>query len=280
MDAPMSAAVSSPSSADIELRLLLEAIYLRFHHDFRRYSRASIRRRVVAALPRLGCATISALQEKVLHEPAAFEKLLCLLTVQVSDMFRDPAYFRVFRERIVPELRTYPSVKIWVPGCSAGEEVHSLAIVLHEEKLLERATIYGTDINPNALEKAAAGVYPVDRIATFSANHLAAGGKRSLSEYYTSKYGSAIFDRSLRKHLVFSEHSLATDDVFAEVQIVSCRNVLIYFDRELQDRALGLFEKALCRRGFLGLGTKESIGFTRRPQTFHAFAADERWYQR
>jgi chemotaxis protein methyltransferase CheR len=268
------------SSSDIELRLLLEAIYLRFHYDFRNYSKASLRRRITSALPRFQCATISALQEKLVHQPETFTALLRFLTVQVSDMFRDPAYFRVFRERIVPELRTYPSLKIWVPGCSAGEEVYSLAIVLREEGLLDRTLIYGTDINPEALAKAEAGVFPIDRMATFSENYNLAGGDRSLSSYYTAAYGSALFDRTLRSNIVFSDHSLATDGVFAEVHVVSCRNVLIYFDRELQDRAFGLFASALCRSGFLGLGSKETLGFSPHDRSFKPYARDERWYRR
>jgi chemotaxis protein methyltransferase CheR len=267
-------------AADIEVRLLLDAIYSRYHYDFRSYAMASIRRRIAAALPKLGCATISSLQEKVLHEPAALNALLHFLTVQVSDMFRDPPFFRALREHIVPELETYPSLKVWVAGCSAGEEVYSWAITLAEVGLLERTILYATDINPDALAKAEAGLYPLDRIATFSDNYRLAGGKRSLSEYYTAAYGNAAFSRSLRARIVFSDHSLATDNVFAEVQVVSCRNVLIYFDRALQDRAVGLFADSLCRRGFLGLGARESLQFTAHAGAFRGSPWKEKWYQR
>jgi len=265
---------------DIELQLLLEAIYLRFRYDFRCYSMASLKRRVARALDEFGCATISGLQERVLHDPAVFPQMLQFLTVQVSDMFRDPAYFKTLRERIVPFLQTYPSLKLWVAGCSSGEEVYSLAILLREEGLAERTMIYATDINGEALRRAEAGVYPLDRVAAFTENHRLSGGRGSLSNYYTAAYGSAVFDRSLLKRVVFSDHSLATDHVFAEVQLISCRNVLIYFDRTLQDRAVGLFKEALCRRGFLGLGSKESLHSSAHAPDFVDFANTDRWYQR
>jgi chemotaxis protein methyltransferase CheR len=265
---------------DIELQLLLEAIYLRFRYDFRSYSMASLKRRVARALDEFGCSTISGLQERVLHDPAVFPQMLQFLTVQVSDMFRDPAYFKTLRERIVPFLQTYPSLKLWVAGCSSGEEVYSLAILLREEGLAERTIIYATDINGDALRRAEAGVYPLDRVPTFTENHRLSGGRGSLSNYYTAAYGSAVFDRSLLKRVVFSDHSLATDHVFAEVQLISCRNVLIYFDRTLQDRAVGLFKEALCRRGFLGLGSKESLHSSAHAPDFVDFASGERWYQR
>ncbi|HEX3343614.1 MAG TPA: CheR family methyltransferase [Polyangiaceae bacterium] len=265
---------------DLELRLLLEAIYHKFHYDFRQYSPASVRRRLGLALGALDCKTFSALQERVLHDPPAFSILLRYLTVQVSDLFRDPAYFRVFRERIAPILRTYPSLKIWVAGCSTGEEVYSFAIALREEGLLDKAIVYATDINPDALRIAEAGVYALDRMKTFTANHQASGAPCSLSSYYTAGYGSAVFDRSLRKNVVFSDHSLATDTVFGEMQVVSCRNVLIYFERALQDRVITLFHDALCVRGFLGLGAKETLRFSTREADFEPFADVERWYRR
>ena len=271
--------MSAPST-ELEVRLLLEAIFLRFHYDFRSYSMASLKRRVDSALTKLRCDTVSVLQHKILHDPQAFPILLQQLTVQVSDMFRDPSFWKVLRERIVPELRTYPSLRIWAAGCSAGEEVYSLAILLQEENLLERTMIYATDINPEALTKAATGIYPIDRIAAFSENHRLSGARRALSEYFTADLGAAVFHRSLRAHTVFSDHSLATDSVFAEVQVVLCRNVLIYFDRELQNRALGLFKDALCRRGFLGLGSRETLQFTTHSGAFQTLVAEDRWYQR
>lgn len=265
---------------DIEQHLLVEAIYRRYHYDFRGYAQASLKRRLQAALTRFSCRTLSQLQDLVLHDPEVFPAMLEYLTVQVSEMFRDPTYFRALRETVVPVLRTYPSLKIWVAGCSTGEEVYSLAILLREEGLLERTLIYATDINANALQKAEAGVYAIDRVPSFTENHARSGGKGSLSEHYTAAYGRVVFDKSLRRHIVFSDHSLATDSVFAEVHLVSCRNVLIYFDRELQDRALGLFSEALCRKGFLGLGSKESLRFSSHAQTFDELVPPERIYQK
>ena len=265
---------------DLELRLLLEAIYTRFHYDFRHYSAASLERRVARALSALGCPNTSALQERVLHDPTAFSKLLQYLTVQVSDMFRDPSYFRAFRKQLVPFLKTYPSLKLWVAGCATGEEAYSFAIVLAEEGLLERTIIYATDINPSGLRQAEEGVYALERIGLFTENHRLSGAPGSLSDYYTARYNAAVFDRVLRQRIVFSDHSLATDTVFAEVQLISCRNVLIYFDPPLQNRAVGLFRDALCRKGFLGLGSKESLRFSEFRPDFEDFVAEERWYQK
>jgi len=263
-----------------EITLLLDAIYLQFHHDFRGYSMASLRRRIAAALSAMNCSTVSALQERLFHDPSAFRTLLKFFTVQVSDLFRDPGFFLSFRQNIVPVLHTYPFVKIWIAGCSAGEELHSFAILLDEEGLLERTIFYATDISPDALESAQAGIYSLDRIPTFTENHRASGGKTSLSEYYTAAYGKAKFADKLRAKTVFSDHSLATDSTFAEVQVVSCRNVLIYFDRALQTRAIGLFRDSLVRRGFLGLGMKETLQFSAFAQSFKESDERHKWYQR
>ena len=265
---------------DIELQLLLQAVYLKYHYDFRGYAEASLRRRLRTALGQFGVATLSQLQDLVLHDETAFPTLLDFMTVPVTEMFRDPSYFRALRERAAPLLRTYPSLKIWVAGCSSGEEVYSLAILLHEEGLLERTLIYATDINPATLQKAETGVYDIGRMAGFTENHRLSGARTSLSDYYTTGYGRAIFDKSLREHVVFSDHSLATDSVFAEVHLVSCRNVLIYFTRELQDRAVGLFREALVRRGFLGIGSKESLRFTSHAGAFEEVVRVDRLYQK
>lgn len=265
---------------DIELRLLLDAIFHRYHYDFRGYSMASIKRRLIQAKRHFDTPTLSQLQDRVLHDPATFTKLLSYLTVQVSDLFRDPNYFRTIREMVVPHLRTYPSLKVWIAGCSAGEELYSLAILFREEGLEERTLFYGTDINPDALKQAESGVYPLERIAQFTENHRKSGGKTSLSDYYTAHYGAAVFDKSLRKRAVFSDHSLVSDAVFAEVQLVSCRNVLIYFDQEIQERAIGLFHESLVRKGFLGLGAKESLRFTKYADSFAEVSHEERLFQK
>jgi chemotaxis protein methyltransferase CheR len=265
---------------DIEVRLLLDAIFRKYHYDFPGYSMASVKRRLSQAKQHFDCETLSRLQDRVLHEPAVLPELLSYLTVQVSELFRDPVYFRTLRELVVPHLKTYPSLKVWIAGCSAGEEAYSLAILFREEGLEERTLFYGTDINPDALKKAEAGVYELSRIPQFTENHRLSGGKSSLSNYYTAAYGAAVLDKSLRKRIVFSDHSLVSDAVFAEVQLVSCRNVLIYFDRALQERALGLFTDALSRKGFLGLGAKENLRFSQYAEDFIEFARDERIYQK
>ena len=265
---------------EIEIDLVVEAIYRKYHYDFRGYARASLKRRLAAALPRFGCDTLSQLQHRLLHEAEVFPAMLDFLTVQVSEMFRDPGYFRALRLKVVPLLRTYPSLKVWIAGCSAGEEVYSMAILLHEEGLLERSLIYGTDINAAALKRAEAGVYDIERVPAFTENHRRSGARGSLSDYYTAGYGHAVFDKSLKEHIVFSDHSLATDSVFAEVQLVSCRNVLIYFNRSLQDRAVGLFGDALCRKGFLGVGAKETLRFSSHAERFDEFDREDRLYRK
>jgi chemotaxis protein methyltransferase CheR len=259
---------------------LLDAIYERRHYDFRRYARASLRRRLSVGLTELRCESLDAMQALVLADDRAFGALVRILTVPVSEMFRDPGFFLVFREQVIPELRTYPSFKLWVAGCCSGEEAYSLAIVLAEERLLDRCLIYATDINDESLARARAGVYGIDRMQLFSDNYFKAGGKESLSRYYRAAYGSAALARSLVQNVVFSDHSLATDSVFSEVQVVTCRNVMIYFDRTLQDRVLGLFSDALPRRGFLGLGCKETVQFSRHAESFCELPAREGWFRR
>jgi chemotaxis protein methyltransferase CheR len=265
---------------DIEIQLLLEALFQRFHYDFRHYARASIKRRLIQARLQLGFPSISAMQEALLHDPTGLPRLLDFLTVQVSEMFRDPSYFRALREKVLPHLRTYPSLKVWIAGCSNGEELYSLSILFREEGLDQRTLFYATDINPQALRAAEAGVYPLERIRKFTENHQKSGAKTSLSDYYTADYGRAVFDKSLRSRVVFSDHSLVTDAVFAEMHLISCRNVLIYFDRGLQDRAIGLFEQSLVRKGFLGLGSKESLRFSTHAAAFSDFVREEKIYQR
>lgn len=269
-----------PSDFDIELSLLLEAVYLKYQHDFRHYAYASLRRRIRQAMQRFGAETVSQLQDRVLRDPALFASMLQYFTVQVSEMFRDPPYFAALREKVVPLLATHPYVKVWVAGCSTGEEAWSLAILLAEEGLLHRTLIYATDINPEALAVAQAGVYPVDRVALFSTNYIKSGGRASLADYYTAAYGNAVFDKALKAQIVFSDHSLATDNVFSEVELVSCRNVLIYFDRALQARAVGLFHDALSHRGFLGIGSRETLRFTPHAAAFEEFVANERIYRK
>jgi chemotaxis protein methyltransferase CheR len=265
---------------DVELDHLLDAIYRVYHYDFRSYSEASLLRRVRSAQIHFRCDTIARLQERLIGEPQLFAEMLGYLTVQVSDMFRDPSYFRALRETVVPYLKTYASLKIWVAGCATGEEAYSMAILLDEEGLLERSLIYATDINPESLRVAEDGVYAYERFAKFSENHRMSGGHTSLADYYSAAYGGVVLDRRLKKAIVFSDHSLATDSVFAETHLVSCRNVLIYFERELQERAIGVLRESLCRRGFLGLGLRETLRFTNQADGFTEVDPDARIYQK
>jgi len=223
---------------------------------------------------------VSALQERVLHDPGMFMQLLQFLTIPVSEMFRDPGHFLALREEVVPLLRTWPSIKIWIAGCSTGEEVYSMAILLREEGLLERTILYATDINPHSLEKAKQGIYSMQSMHGYEENYRKAGGRRDFNEYYTAAYGNAIMDSSLRDNVTFADHSLATDSVFSETQLVSCRNVLIYFNKDLQDRALGLFHESLCHRGFLLLGSKESVDFSAYSDRFEALVKPERIFRK
>ncbi|MCB5185876.1 protein-glutamate O-methyltransferase CheR [Methylobacillus gramineus] len=268
------------SPLDIELRLLMEAIYLRYSYDFRDYSGASQKRRVVQAVRALDCQSVSELQARILHDANLFMQLLQFLTIPVSEMFRDPTYYAALRSQVIPILSTYPSLKIWVAGCSTGEEVYSMAILLKEEGLLERSIIYATDINPQSLEKAKKGVFPLDRMQLYTKNYQEAGGHGAFSDYYTAAYNAALFDKSLCENITFADHSLSTDSVFSETNFISCRNVLIYFNRTLQDRALGLFHSSLCHRGFLGLGSKESIDFSDYSSHFEPVSKRDRLFRK
>lgn len=268
------------SDFEIELQLLLDAIYLKYHYDFRGYAQASLKRRLRMALERFSCRTLSQLQDRVLRDATVFQSLLDILTIPVSEMFRDPGYFLTMRKTVVPILRTYPSLKVWIAGCSTGEEAYSFAILLREEGLLDRTIIYATDINAQTLQKAEAGVYSLDRVAGFTDSHRQSGGTTSLSDYYTAAYGRVVFDKTLKRQIVFSDHSLATDSVFAEVQLISCRNVLIYFNRPLQDRALGLFRDSLCHGGFLGLGAKETVRLSTHAGVFSEVSSGAHIYQK
>jgi chemotaxis protein methyltransferase CheR len=272
--------VPSPSVEAIELDLFLDALHRRYHYDFRTYSRASLSRRVELARERLNCASISELQKNLLHRPEVLPEIIDCLTVQVSEMFRDPAYFAALRTQVIPHLRTFPSLKVWVAGCSEGEELYSLAILFKEEGLFDRTMFYATEINGRALARAETGIFPIERMASFSTNYQKSGGRNSLSDHYSAAYGAAALDRRLRTRVVFAEHSLATDQVFSEMHLISCRNVLIYFDSVLQERALGLFRDALVRGGFLGLGSHETLRFSPHNEVFAPFVEEQRIWRR
>ena len=265
---------------EAEEKLLLESINLKYNYDFRHYALPSMKRTLVHAMERMKCPTLAALQEKVIQDPACFEELVQSITIPVSEMFRDPAYFFGLREKVVPLLKTYPSIKVWIAGCSTGEEVYSLAILFHEEGLLERTSFYATDINPRGLEKAAKGILNLQAIPKFAENYHKSAGKHSVSDYYTTHSHSVQFKDFLKSNITFADHSLVTDSVFSETHFISCRNVLIYFDRELQNRAIGLFEESLCRRGFLGLGAQETIHFSKHAENFNPFMKKERIFRK
>jgi chemotaxis protein methyltransferase CheR len=247
---------------EIEVALLLEAIFRRYGFDFREYAPASLRRRLWRRANAEGLETLSALQDRVLRDPACMERLLLDLSINVTAMFRDPTFYVALREKVVPLLRTYPFSRIWVAGCSSGEEVYSLAIVLEEEELLDRTRIYATDINEEMVRRARDGVIPLDKMQEYTQSYLRAGGARAFSEYYLASYDSAQVDRRLLENVVFAQHNLVSDRSFNEFHLIVCRNVMIYFDRGLQDRVLTLFDDSLAKLGVLGLGHKETLRYS------------------
>lgn len=264
----------------LEMELLLEAIFRHYGYDFRQYAPSSLRRRLNKRLEAEGLSTFSALQDRVLHDAAAMEALLRDMSVNVTGMFRDPTFFRALREKVVPMLRTYPSVRVWHAGCASGEEVYAMAILLEEEGLYERSRLYATDMNAEALERARSGIFPIARMREYTTNYQQAGGTRSFSEYYTASYGAALFHARLRENVLFAQHNLATDTSFSEFNVILCRNVLIYFDRNLKARTLRLFGDSLSPSGFLCLGRRESLRFTNVEGEFEELDAKERIYRR
>ncbi|MFL5565212.1 MAG: CheR family methyltransferase [Gemmatimonadaceae bacterium] len=269
-----------PDLERIEIELLLEGIFRHYGFDFRAYAYASIRRRLWKRIEEEGLNSISALQERVLHEPEMMEKLLLDLSINVTAMFCDPTFYVTFREHVVPLLRTYPFIRVWHAGCSTGEEVYSMAMVLREEGLYDRARIYATDINEVVLQRAKAGIFPLERMQEYTDNYIRAGGKQSFSEYYTAKYGGALFDQSLTKNVIFSQHNLVTDRSFSEFNVILCRNVLIYFDKTLQSKVHSLFYDSLAMFGVLGLGSKETLRFMAHEECYEQIAPPEKIFRK
>jgi chemotaxis protein methyltransferase CheR len=269
-----------PELEEIELELLLEGIYRRYGFDFREYAPASLRRRVRRRMHGEHVESLSGLQELVLRDPAVMERLLLDLSINVTAMFRDPGFFLSFRENVVPLLRTYPFARIWVAGCSTGEEVYSLAIVLHEEGLAERVRIYATDINEAVLEQARLGVFPLDKMREYTQNYIRAGGTTSFSEYYVARYDGAQFARSLVENVVFAQHNLVSDAAFNEFHVIICRNVMIYFDKSLQEHVHRLFHESLATFGVLALGQKETIRFSPHEESYEVLDAAEKLYRK
>ena len=264
----------------LEIELLLEAVYRRYGFDFREYAPASLKRRLWRRMTAEGLTTVTQLHDRLLHEPAAMERLLLDLSISVTSMFRDPSFYVSFRENVAPMLRTYPFTRIWCAGCSTGEEVYSLAILLEEEGLYERTRIYATDINAQVLDTALAGVFPLEKMKLYTENYIRGGGKREFSEYYVAAYDGARFSRSLTENVVFAQHNLASDRAFNQFNAIICRNVLIYFDKKLQDRVHGLFHESLEMFGVLALGHKESVTFSPHSASYEAIDAGERIYRR
>ena len=249
-------------TSDLEISLLLEAIYRKHGYDFRQYSQAHIRRRIMNRMAISGFEDISQMQSKVLNDEIFASELLQDLSITVTEMFRDPAFYRSLREKVIPILKTYPFIKIWHAGCATGEEAYSMAIVLQEEGLYDRTTIYATDFNQLALNQAKDGIFSNKMIKEYTTNYQLSGGKESFSSYYTSNYDNVIMNQSLKKNIVWANHNLVTDSVFAEVNLILCRNVLIYFDKNLQNKVQSLFYNSLINGGVLCLGSKESLRFS------------------
>lgn len=280
----MSGFIASEQAQDqtleqLEVELLLEAVYRRYGFDFREYAQASLKRRLWRRMSAEGLETITQLHDLLLHDPECMERLLLDLSINVTSMFRDPSFYVSFRKNVVPTLRTYPFTRIWCVGCSTGEEVYSLAILLREEGIYDRARIYATDINERVLETARAGVFPLDRMQQYTQNYIRSGGTGEFSEYYVAAYDRARFGRELTENVVWAQHNLAMDRAFNEFNVIICRNVLIYFDKPLQDRVHRLFAESLERFGVLALGRKESIIFTPCADRYEEIDADERIYR-
>ncbi len=263
-----------------ELQSLLEAIYQKYGYDFRHYSKASIRRRILQRFTRSNLPDIAALQNKLLHDKNFFHTLLMDFSINVTEMFRDPSFYLALRQTVIPILKTYPIVRIWNAGCSSGEEIYSTAILLEEEGLLYKTLIYATDFNEVILQKAREGIFPIERMKVYTRNHQLTGGKESFAKYYSVKNDVAVMDKDLKQSIIFSTHNLATDGVFGEMHLIMCRNVLIYFDKELQNRVIGLFHESLIRKGILCLGEKESLRFTQYNLMFDELIAHEKIFQK
>ncbi len=264
----------------IEIQLLLEAIYLKYGYDFRNYSQASIKRRILRRLDLSKLATITEMLHKILYDERFFETMLVDLSINVTEMFRDPSFYKAFRQIVVPALKEYPFLKVWHAGCATGEEVYSMAIVLKEEGLLGRTRIYATDFNEAVLRTAKEGIYPIGTMKKYSSNYQQSGGHGSLSDYYAARYDYAVMDKSLKENVVFADHNLVTDSVFGEMNLILCRNVLIYFNRELQNSVIRLFRDSLSPEGFLCLGSKESIRFSEYSHDFEDIVMLQRIYRK
>lgn len=272
--------MNSQEIEKIEITLFLDAIFNRYGYDFRRYAKASLKRRIRNLVDGKNIKSISEMIPRLLYDEAYFEKLVFNFSITTTEMFRDPEFYLFIRKKIIEILKTYPFIKIWHAGCSTGEEVYSFAILLKEEGLYDRATIFATDFNDAALEIAKEGIYSLKDVKTFTTNYQKSGGRSSFSDYYYAQYESIIMDASLKKRITFANHNLVTDNVFGEMHLIVCRNVLIYFDKELQNKVLTLLKNSLINNGFLCLGAKEGIEYTKVADYFKLVDENERIYQR
>ena len=264
----------------LERDLLLEAVFRRYGYDFRQYAPASLRRRIAAFMETEKLATVSGLQERILHEPESMKRFLLALSVNVTAVFRDPEFFVTFRQKVVPLLRTYPFVRIWHAGCSTGEEVYSMAILLHEEGLYDRCRIYATDMDEAVLKRAKEGIFSLEHARAYADNYQQAGGTGAFSDYYTGAYGSGLFRQSLKENLIFSQHNLASEGSFNEFNVIMCRNVMIYFTRALQERVHTLLYDSLAMFGILGVGSKESLQFLPHEKDYELLEPGQKLYRR
>jgi chemotaxis protein methyltransferase CheR len=265
---------------DVEIGLLLDGLYRVHGFDFREYSRPSIKRRILELMRAEKLNTVSAFQDRLLHDSSCLDRFLLGLSVHATAMFRDPSFYLTFRKRVVPLLRTYPTVQIWIAGCSTGEEVYSLAIVLHEERLYAKSRIYATDISQAVLRKAREGIFPLAAMRDYTANYHQAGGTSEFSDYYTARYDSVIFSSVLKSNIVFSEHNLATDGSFNEFQVILCRNVMVYFNKDLQARVHNLLYDSLSMFGVFGLGNRESLKFSPREAAYQSLNESDKLYRK
>lgn len=265
---------------EMEVDFLLEAIYRLSGFDFRQYNKSSISRRIHNRMKINGISTITGLLEKVIHEESHLEQLLNDFSINVTEMFRNPSFFKAFREEVVPILREYPEIRIWHAGCATGEEVYSMAILLEEEGLKDKAVIYATDMNEQVLEKASKGIFPIQKMQAYTKNYMLAGGSKAFSEYYKTDSQHAYFHPTLLENIIFAQHNLVTDQSFNEFHVIICRNVLIYFNSELQEQVQQLFYQSLSPEGVLGLGDKETLKFSRVMENYQELVGSERIYQR
>lgn len=272
--------IETVENENIEIKLLLEAIDLKYGYDFRSYTNASVKRRILRQLSSSGFSSISEMQHKLIYDRSFFETLLSSLSINVTAMFRDPSFYKALRKEVVPVLKTYPFLKIWHAGCATGEEVYSMAILLKEEGLYKRTQVYATDIDEANLQKAKEGIFPIDLIKEYTFNYQLAGGIESFVDYYTAKCNLAIMNPSLKQNILFADYNLVTDGVFGEMNLIMCRNVLIYFNRDLQNRVIKLFLDSLCHGGFLCLGSKESVKFSEYADDFEDVVSREKIYRK